>query len=411
METTNFHITNLKEEFGDPHHVEIVSVSYAEDRHMVLLNIWITNEYRSIEQVVAFVNNTHVVARYRLDENSDLRWQCVYTLNHRSYYLGSAYSSLYKGAKLALLDRGLLKKAQLFDKGYGTTINRIEASFNKTLLISGDWYKCERAGGHDDYWPVSWCLVVGEDTFEPIVNALTRPLPPKGTFVAQREDYYCLEDYGVSKYVDIEGRRLLWNQGLGSIGKEELMPIQQIAPFYTKHKDKPLKADGVWFAGTDYTHEDRPYARPFLGRVTSKGTILSFAPELEDYPAIRKIHALVAGADSDCLLIGETLEIGKGTGFFFLYLNFSGISWVKNIQYLNFQHSHLLTFMGDLPMFDDCYFETKEIHIQGEHLAELAQIQIFGNLSHGRNRDNGILYSIDIKKLFQGLQIPYQENK
>nr|WP_315197444.1 hypothetical protein [uncultured Flavobacterium sp.] len=393
---TLLHTIDLKTEFKNPHGVQIVSVTAGDAIYIALLNIWITNNYQSIEQVVVYFEANKIVAIYKDIFEKGTLWKCIYGLENGNYLLGSNYSSLNSGAKLGLLKEDQLLTSRTFDKGYSTEITKIESTNGGAILINGNWYQCVPAGGHDDFYPERWNTKISKDGLD-FIDA-ENPALKQSYFSASISDsnsgsFYVLENHGVSKY-SVEGKRI-WNQGLGHFGLEGLMSLNKIAPYY-KTQNGITVTDGVWFSGIDYTYADRVVEDPLFGRVTAGGTILSFTQILYDFPEIYKIHTIISGTDSNCLLIGETLRIGEGTGLFLLHMHFSSGFFSTNIQYLNFNTDDLQLSISDIPSFQDRYLDIKGVYPQSSNLEDLTEIIIFGNVNHLRNRDNGMVWSIKI---------------
>lgn len=388
----------LKEKFKDIHHVEIAGVSAFGSSLFVLLNIWITDEYKSIlQRVFVFDSQTlRINDKYKIFIN--LKWNCIYSINENTYLLGSNFSGLYSGAALALFKENSVITSQLFDKGYATEVHTIQKDKDDSFLISGSWYQCVPCGSHDDYVPVQWQSKVtiadsvfideGIDQSSPkIIRAHVQDSDP--------ENYYVPEEYGVSKY---NNDVLIWNQGLGHFGAENLQPIHKIVPFFKTQNDITIQ-DGVWFSGSDQTNSGG-FSEPLFGRVTSSGTILSFKNILVDFPQIYKIHTIIPGNDNNCLLIGETLKAGEGTGLFMLYNHFSEGIWHQNIKYLNFDKTGFDLKIQDQPEFYNRYLQITEIYPQSDKLEDLEKIIIIGNADHLRDRNNGYIWSVKINNVF-----------
>lgn len=391
---------NLKEKFKDIHHVEITAMSSFDNEHTALLNIWQTEEYKSLSQQIIVVRKAQIINKYKLSK--DLKWNCIYSLNDSSYLLGSKFSSFYSGSVLALFNDIKIKNYKIFDKGYSTEINIIERDIENTILIRGNWYKCVPCGGHDDYVPELWqsrITIEDPDFIDEDVDlsyqSLIKTSVPDSDL--NSENYYVLEDFGISKYSN--DNKLIWNQGLGHIGQEGLQPLNKIVPFFKTQNGQTIQ-DGVWFSGTDYTDSDRSLSKSSFGRVSAGGTILSFKNLLFNFHEIYKIHTIVPGTDNNCLLIGETLIMGQGSGLFLLYNHFSEGIWQQQIKYLNFIETDLTLIIQDKPKFHNRYLDIKKISPQSERLEDLKEIIIFGNASHLRNRDNGNVWTISISDSF-----------
>lgn len=390
---------NLKEKFKDIHHVEIAGISSFNNEY-ALLNIWYTEEYNSLSQQIIVFDKLQILNKYKLSKN--LKWNCIYKVNDGSYLLGSKFSSLYSGAALVLFKDDTIVMSKIFDKGYATQINSIQRDKDDTILIKGNWHKCVPCGGHDDYFPELWQSkikiessgFIEEDLDDSCQNSIK-------LFVSDSdlnpENYYVLEDFGISKYNNDDV--LIWNQGLGYFGSESLQPIHKIAPFF-KTQNRETIQDGIWFSGADHTNSDRNLSEPLFGRLTAGGTILSFKKILLKFPEIYKIHTIIPGIDNNCLLIGETLIMGQGNGLFLLYNHFSEGIFQQDIQYINFSKTGLKLTIQDTPEFHNRYLNIKEICPQSERLEDLKEIIIFGNASHLRNRDNGDVWSIKINNDF-----------
>ncbi|WP_163407010.1 hypothetical protein [Flavobacterium ajazii] len=388
---------NLKEKLKDVHRVEIAGISALGNNLFLLLNIWNTEAYKSLLQQI-FVFDRHTLRindKYKISKN--LKWNCIYNLNE-NIYLMSNFSSLYSGAALVLFKENTIITSQLFDKGYATEIHTIQRDQDDSFLISGSWHQCIPCGSHDDYVPVQWQskVTIGDSGF---IDEDIDQSNPKRIVLHIRdsdsnpENYYVLEDYGISKYDNDDV--LIWNQGLGHYGAENLQPIHKMVPFFKIQNGKTVR-DGVWFSGTDYTNS----AEPFFGRISAGGTILSFKNILFNYPEIYKIHNLIPGNDNNCLLIGETLEIGHGTGIFMLFNHFLEGMWQQNIKYLNFSKTGLDLTIQDVPEFHNRYLQIKEIFPQSERLEDLNEIIIIGNTDHFRDRNNGYIWSVKINNVF-----------
>lgn len=391
---------NLKEKFKDIHHVEIAGISFFKNEYSAILNIWHTEEYNSLSQQIVVINRLKIINKYKLSKN--LKWNCIYSLNDGSYLLGSKFLSLYSGAVLALFKDNAIVMSKLFDKGYATEIRTIQTNKDDSLLIKGNWYKCVPCGGHDDYFPELWQSkitiensgLIDEDLEDLYQNLIKSSIPDSDL---NPENYYVLEDFGISKYDNND--ELIWNQGLGHTGSESLQPLNKIVPFF-KTQNGEIIQDGVWFSGADLTDSDRSLSEPLFGRITAGGTILSFKSILFNFPEIYKIHNIIPGIDNNCLLIGETLIMGQGNSLCLLYNHFSEGIWQQDIQYINFSKTGLKLVIENKPEFHNRYLHIKEICPQSERLEDLKEIIFFGNASHLRNRDNGNVWAIKINNDF-----------
>lgn len=392
---------NLKEKFKDIHHVEITGISSFDNEYAALLTIWHTEEYNSLSQQIIVFDQLQIINKYRLSKN--LKWNCIYSLNDGSYLLGSKFSSLYSGAVLALLKDRTIQNSKIFDKGYATEIHTIQRDKNDTIIIKGNWYKCVPSGSHDDYYPELWqnriaiesSDLIEEDLDESYQNTIKYSVSDSDL---NPENYYVLEDFGISKYNNDD--QLMWNQGPGHVGSESLQPIHTIVPFFKTQNGETIQ-DGVWFSGVDHTNSDRSLSEPLFGRITAGGTLLSFKNILFNFPEIYKILAIIPGMDNNCLLIGETLIMGEGNGLCLLYNHFSDGSWYQDIKYINFSKTGLKLTVQDTPEFHNRYLNIKKICPQSEKLEDLKEIIIFGNASHLRNRDNGDVWGIKINNDFK----------
>ena len=391
---------NLKEKFKDIHHVKIARISSFGNKYAALLNIWATEEYKSLSQQIIVFDQLQIINKYKLPK--DLIWECIYSLDDDSYLLGSNFSSSYSGAVLALLKDRTIQNSKKFDKGYSTKIHTIQRDKDANIIIKGNWYKCVPSGSHDDYYPEPWqsritiesSELIDEDLDDSYQNLIKYSVSDSDL---NPENYYVLEDYGISKYTNDD--KLIWNQGLGNLRLESLQPINKMVPFFKTQNGKIFQ-DGVWFAGADHTHSDRSLSEPFFGRITAGGTILSFKHLLFNFPEIYKIHTIIPGMDNNCLLIAETLIMGRGSGLCLLYNHFSEGILQQQIKYINFSNSDLKLTVQDKPEFHDRYLDIKKIVPQSKRLEDLKEIIIFGNASHLRNRDNGDVWSIAVLDSF-----------
>lgn len=390
---------SLKEKFKDVHHVEIAAISTFDNNFFVLLNIWETDDYKSLFQriFVFYRHNLRIKDKYKISKN--LKWNCIYSLNENTYLMGSNFSSLYSGAALVLCKENTFITSQIFDKGYSTVIHTIQKDKDSSFLVSGSWYQCVPCGSHDDFVPVQWQSKVRiEDSC--FIDEDVDQLNPKKIMThipdSDPENYYVPENYGISKY---NNDVLIWNQGLGQYGAEDLQPIRKMVPFFKTQNGKTIQ-DGVWFSGSDQTNSGSGFSGPFFGRVTAGGTILSFKHMLLNFPQIYKIHTLIPGIDNNCLIIGETLVIGEGTGIFMLLNHFSEGNWKQSIKYLNFDKSGFELTIQDTPEFHNRYLQIKEIFPQSERLEDLKEIIIFGNADHLRDRNNGYIWPVRINNVF-----------
>lgn len=391
---------NLKEKFKDIHHVEIAGISSVDNQYAVLLNIWHTEEYILLYQQIVVINKFRITKEYKLSKN--LKWNCIYSFNDGSYLLGSKFHNLYSGAALVLFKDNKIAMSKIFDKGYSTEISSIQIDKDDTLLIKGNWYKYVASGSHDDYFPELWQSKIRIESSGFIEEDLDDLYPTSIKFSVydsdlNPENYYVLEDFGISKYNN--DSVLIWNQGLGHFGSESLQPINKIVPFYKTQNQETIQ-DGVWFSGTDHTNSDRSLSEPLFGRITAGGTILSFKNTLFNFSEIYKIHTIIPGVDNNCLLIGETLIKGEGNGLCLLYNHFSEGIWQQDIQYLNFGKTGLELMIQNTPEFHNRYLQIKEIYPQSERLEDLEEIIIFGNADHLRYRDNGYIWSVRIDNTF-----------
>ncbi len=378
----------------------MLRVSTFDNNLFVLMNIWITEEYKSIVQRI-FVFDRHTLRikdKYKVSKN--LKWNCIYNLNENIYLMGSNFSSLYSGAALILFKENTIITSQVFDKGYSTEIHTIQKEKDGSFLISGSWYQCVPFGGHDDYVPVQWQSKVTITDSGFIDEDIDQSNPKKIKSQIQdsdSENYYLTEDYGISKYNNDDV--LIWNQGLGQYGAEDLQQIHKMVPFYKTQNGKTIQ-DGVWFSGSDQTNSGTGFSEPLFGRVTAGGTILSFKSILMNFPQLYKIHSLIPGTDNNCLLIGETLVAGQGNGLFILLNHFSDGIWKQSIKYLNFTKTGFELLIQDAPEFHNRYVQIKDIFPQSQRLEDLKKIIIFGNVSHLRDRDNGYVWTITISDSF-----------
>lgn len=394
MLSLSLHTTTLLEEFENSHHVELVSITKTDTSCLALLNVWKTNKYSSVEQKVVCFDRIKIIAVLKGVTEKETRWQCIYGLENLKFWIGSTYRDYTSEAKLFLFEKEKLIKSLFFDKGYSTEIISIEPSIEETLSIVGNYYELIKSGSHDDFWPQRWDTKITKEGEYYIENE--RPSSYKIYFPEIIQDsgsntFYTFEKFGISKYTD--NQELLWNQGLGHVQEEALMPINQMAPFY-KTQNKEIITDGVWFSGMDYTVIDRSVGDPLFGRVTAGGTIQSYSHLFNDFPEIHKIHKIISGKENDCLLIGQTLHVGKGSGLFLLLIQYSNGSFTKDIKYLNFSNNDLQLSLGDFPWFENRYLEIKQIYPNSSHLEDLKEIIIFGNVSHLKNRDNGMAWSL-----------------
>ncbi|WP_348799737.1 hypothetical protein [Flavobacterium adhaerens] len=390
--------TNLQEVFENSHRVEIMSVTRTDTSCLALLNVWKTDKYASIEQEIVCFDGIEIVDILAGITEKETRWQCIYGLENKKFWIGSTYKDYTNPAKLFLFEKEKLIKSLFFDKGYSTEIINIEPSLDESLLIVGNWYELVKSGSHDDFWPQRWETKItkeGEDYIENERPSIYRNYLPDIISDPTSNTFYAIENYGVSKYTSDE--KLLWNQGLGHVQQEGLMPINKMALFY-RTQNGEIFSDGVWFSGMDHTIIDRSARNPFFGRVTAGGTILSFTHLLNDFPEIHKIHKIISGKDNNCLLIGETLHIGRGKSMFLLYIQYSNGAFAKQIKYLNFCTNDLQLSIGDFPWFEGHYLEVKQIYPNSSHLEDLKEIIIFGNVSHLKNRDKGMVWSVKMKR-------------
>jgi hypothetical protein len=388
---------NLKEKFKDIHHAEIAGVSASAIDYFVLVNIWETEEYKSLSQQIIVVNKLKIITAYKFSKN--LKWNCIYNLNDGFYLLGSKFSELYSGAVLALFKENTIITSKLFDKGYGTEINTIQKN-KGSFIISGNWYERVPCGSHDDYVPVHWQSKIKIETsaFNDEDIDQSSPITIKSHIPdSDSENYFVLEDYGISKYN--QEALLIWNQGLGHMGSESLQPIHKMAPFFKTQNGKTIQ-DGVWFSGLDLSDTVSGLSKPLFGRVTTGGTILSFRNLLTDFTEVHRIHSLIPGQDNNCLLIGETLIVGQGMGLFILCNQFSEGIWQQKIQYINFSENGLELKVQDYPEFHNRYLQIKMVCPQSERLEDLEEIIIFGNADHHRNRNNGYIWSVKINNAY-----------
>lgn len=389
---------DLKGKFKDIHHAEIAGVTASAVDYALLLNIWETEEYKSLSQHLIVLDKLEIINSYNFSKN--LKWNCIYNLNNGFYLLGSKFSSLYSCAVLALFKEKTIITSKLFDKGYSTEIHTIQKDKDDSFLISGSWYQCVPCGGHDDYVPVQWQSKItieslglsDEDIDQSSPKRIKSHIPD-----LDPENYFVLEDYGISKYNNHD--ELIWNQGLGHFGAENLQPIHKMVPFFKTQNGKTIQ-DGVWFSGSDQTNSDTGFSESLFGRVTAGGTILSFKNILLNFPQIYKIHSLIPGNDNNCLLIGETLAVGQGTGLFILFNHFSEGIWHQTIKYFNFDKTGFELTIQDTPEFHNRYLQIKDIFPQSERLEDLEEIIIFGNADHLRDRNNGYIWSVRINNAF-----------
>ncbi|GGF21300.1 hypothetical protein [Flavobacterium limi] len=389
---------NLKRKFKDIHHAEIAGVSASGVDYAVLLNVWKTEEYKSLSQQIIVFNKLEINKICKFSKN--LKWNCIYNLDNGFYLLGSKYSGLYSCAVLALFKENILIYSKLLDKGYSTEIHSIQKDEGDSFLISGSWYQCVPCGSHDDYVPVQWQSKIIIESSGLSDEDIDQSNPKKIAFHipdSDSENYFVTEDYGISKYNNYN--ELIWNQGLGHFGSENLQPIHKMAPFFKAQNGKTIQ-DGVWFSGSDQTNSGTGFSEPLFGRVTAGGTILSFKKILLNFSQIYKIHTLIPGIDNNCLLIGETLLVGKGTGIFILFNHFSEGIWHQSIKYLNFDKDGFELMIQDTPEFHNRYLQIKEIFPQSERLEDLEEIIILGNADYFRDRNNGYIWSVRINNPF-----------
>lgn len=393
--------TDLKEKFPNAHCVQLVSVAKGTAFCFALVNVWKTDAYKSIEQVVICIQEANIKDVYSIhNPEKHTRWLCIYALDNSNYWLGSSYSSMHSGATLSLFSKNTLLKSRSYDQGHDSEIIKLEKTKRDDILIEGNWYRCIRAGGHDEFWPEKWEATIsneGADIPEENNALRTQDYFPISISDCNSNCFFVIENFGISKYT-ITGE-MLWNKGLGGIGNEKLMPLTYMAPYNTFEK-KIASSDGVWFAGLDYKNSDRYLGEALFGRITSAGHIFSLSYLFNDYPEVFKIHALVSGNNSNCLLIGETLHVGKGSGLFILHIQYSNNEYSKKIRYLNFSTDDLQLSISNKPVFEERYVDIKGVFPQHSNLEELNEIIILGNVTHLRNRDNGMIWSIQLEDTF-----------
>jgi hypothetical protein len=390
----------LKNHFAGSHHVAVTQVIPEGNSYFVLVNIWETESYNSQKQLILVFKKLNIVKEYKLPGH--VLWNCMQIAEDGSFLLGSKYSDNYSGAVLAFFKNDKVTVSQTIDKGYATEITRIEKENNDDCYaIQGLWYQRYAAGSHDDFYPERWSekVVLTHSDFV-LQGALSVDFRKGNSKILEPgsgpQPYYVIEDYGVSKYS--ADNVLMWNQAPGNLNLEHLKPVDLIAPYYRVQGGDSI-FDGVWFSGSDTTL-GVSFPPPFLGFVSKSGTIILLHDALENYPEIRKIHAIVSGKKSNCLVVAETLRIGEGSGLCLIYFQLTQGFIRKTIKYINSCEKGVNLVIEDDPKFFDQYLYALSVYPQTDILEDLDEIIIFGEMNHFHNRNNGHVWSVKINKEF-----------
>lgn len=354
---------DFKSFYPNAHHVRIESVSKWEEGFWVLLGIWETEEFQSMWQMLVHVVGLEAVKKYPLDKS--IRWRCVHGLEGGKCLLGS-YHRESKPAVLSLFQGGKLLKTRYFDKGYSTGIRSIEATVDDGILLGGEYYTVEPAGGHDEYWPHDWIHLISEDFSDAEGSTITQrqlcfeaalPKKGKGSF-----NYFVHNQHMVSKYT--RSGALLWEQDTSITGQEKLSRLLSFAP-YCLVKGNTLTTDGIWAGGKrQYAPHEKGtgLSFPTLFRLSAEGTLLNFSQYLEAIPHLQSILSIKAGKDRDCYVFGETLIVGKGSGLCMLHIALMPYVEIKAVQYLNFQENSIRPIVEAQPSFCDEYLSVSRVY-------------------------------------------------
>lgn len=370
--------------YPEAHHVEVVAVSEGEVGHLVLLNVWETDEYKSIRQRLVYMKALKIYKEHWLERNA--KWTCVHYLEDGKYLMGG-YTSDSAPAFLAFFNDGKIEKALFYDKGFSTRIDAIAPAIDGDLLLKGNYWVVYNAGGHDDHYPKPWEQKISKngDNTEGVSLQLSDTYFEEGS-----GNYYHYQRYEVFKY-DPSGK-LLWDQDTSITGLEKSSFLRTIAPYFMITEDRTL-SDGVWLGGRRTT-EDYGIGRslPTLFRVTSGGTRLDFSHLFGPYPECSAVLAILPGTNRNCYILGETLIRGEGNGLFLLTLAETPFLEVKGITYFNFQEDSHLPVAEAEPSFSDKYLWVKDVFTNKNGFT------IFLNSSQGRDRDKGSIWEITIER-------------
>jgi hypothetical protein len=391
METTILHSY-----FPSTYQVSIRSFNNCGSRYAAILDVWQTEEYRSITQYLVFIKGIEVVGRYLLP--TEVKWNCMHELEEDRFLLGS-HAKKEQEAFLAVFDKGKVTFVREFYKGFSTNILKFDSTIDGYILITGEFYEVVQAGSHDDYWPQPWTQKISTD-FEDasgedvtwqnriVVDYHSDPNSKTG-------DYFYADKHLVKKYNSND--KLIWEQDVSNIGEEKLFLITYIATYYKLHGED-LKTDGIWAAGRRmYAEGERGtgFSTPILFRLTSGGTIVNYTSIFKPYPDLQKVSCVVSDTNNNCFILGETLVTGKGNGLFLMHFDLSQ-SKVRSVKYFNYVPQTFDLAINDHFVFCEIYHDIKYIspvfdEDKGDH-----SFILFANVSDyiKKMRDVGMAYKI-----------------
>lgn len=345
------------------HQVSIESVSKWNKGFLVLLSVWETKEYRSVWQMLAQVTGLEIIKKYPLDK--EIRWRCVHGLEEGKYLLGS-YHRESKPAVLSLFQEGKLLKTRYFEKGYATGIRSIERTIDDNILLEGEYYTIEPAGGHDEYYPHGWTHKITKDLEDSAGSTATQnqvcfesALQNKGK---SSVNYFAYDRYMIGKYNNMG--ELLWEQDTAITGQERSSKLLSLAPYCLSKENAPL-TDGIWAGGKrEYASHEKGtgLSFPTLFRLTSGATLLNFSIYLEAIPHLQSVLSIMPGPDRNCYVLGETLIVGEGNGLFLLHIELTPFVVIKAVRYLNLHGNGLPPTMEEQPSFCGEYHSVSAVY-------------------------------------------------
>ncbi len=342
---------DIKYWFPEAYRVSIESVCKWEDGFGVLLTIWETDVYMERWNMLIRITDGEIIEKYRFDKG--IKWRCVYGFEKGRYLLGS-YHRESKPAVVSLFQEDELLKTRYFDKGYATEIRFIERSVDDHILIEGEYYTIEPAGGHDEYYAHGWMHKVTEELeeVEGTINTQNQ-LCYEGGFHKEEAsgNYFAYDRYLIGKY-NSRGE-LLWKQDTAITGQERSSRLKSLAPYYLMREDA-LSTDGVWAGGkrgyADHEKGSGMYYPTFF-RLTSNGTLLNFSQYLQAIPHLQSVLSIMPGKDRSCHIIGETLIVGEGNGLCLLHVELMPHVVIKSVRYINLMESGLPPTIEEAPSF------------------------------------------------------------
>lgn len=342
----------LKSLYPDAYRVSIESVCRWGDGFGVLVTIWETDEYRARWNVLLQMVDLEIRQKFFFDK--EVKWRCVLGLENGKYLLGS----YHKGSEPALVSlfQGEEKlKTISIDKGYATGVLSIDRSVEDNILIEGEYYTIEPAGGHDEYYPHGW----RQEITEALEDAEGLTIPQRqicyegGLDKKSSKHFFAYDRCLIGKY-NANGE-LLWEQDTATTGQEKSSKLLGLAPYYLMKNDT-LSTDGIW-AGGKRAYADHEKGTglyfPTLFRLSAGGTLLNFSKHLEAIPHLQSVLSIKSGKNRSCHILGETLIVGEGNGLCLVHVALVPHVVIKSVRYVNLRKDGLPPAVEADPSFCD----------------------------------------------------------